>query len=209
MSTSHRPTFYPAVGGTSQGGNLATIPTSRVSARDLPSQGTLKRRRLVEPNIASGKNAISTTSSVIDKAPSLASLIQLDEKLAAYAGQDRDIDIKSEGEFDSSESDDDDDEKVKEEEEDDDSSSEDEEIQLQRELEALKREREEARIKAESKTLLEKVAENIAETKVGKSWEDEAVFKVNVKEVRNEKPRFINDSVRSQFHSRFLRKYIQ
>eukprot|EP01057_Protomagalhaensia_wolfi_P001449 Protomagalhaensia_wolfi_Nauph_80__1448@NODE_1873_length_1294_cov_116_807968_g1464_i0_p1_GENE_NODE_1873_length_1294_cov_116_807968_g1464_i0NODE_1873_length_1294_cov_116_807968_g1464_i0_p1_ORF_typecomplete_len209_score37_94Cwf_Cwc_15/PF04889_12/2_7e36Na_trans_assoc/PF06512_13/0_011Chibby/PF14645_6/0_059DUF3381/PF11861_8/0_52DNA_pol_phi/PF04931_13/0_93SDA1/PF05285_12/1_1DUF5384/PF17358_2/3_8e02DUF5384/PF17358_2/15YL1/PF05764_13/5_4RRN3/PF05327_11/10_NODE_1873_length_1294_cov_116_807968_g1464_i06161 len=208
MSTSHRPTFYPAVGGTSQGGNLATIPTSRQSARDLPSQGTLKRRRLVEPSHIASKNAISTTSSIIDKAPSLASLIQLDEKLAAYADQDRDIDIKSEGEFDSDDdSEGEDEEKVKE--EDDDSSSEDEEVQLQRELEALKREREQARVKAESKTLLEKVAENIAETKVGKSWEDEAVFKVNVKEVRNEKPRFINDSVRSQFHSRFLRKYVQ
>eukprot|EP01053_Blabericola_migrator_P006532 Blabericola_migrator_1__6531@NODE_3295_length_1881_cov_124_390849_g2058_i0_p2_GENE_NODE_3295_length_1881_cov_124_390849_g2058_i0NODE_3295_length_1881_cov_124_390849_g2058_i0_p2_ORF_typecomplete_len204_score39_26Cwf_Cwc_15/PF04889_12/2_4e32YL1/PF05764_13/0_017End3/PF12761_7/0_1Chibby/PF14645_6/0_24Sigma70_ner/PF04546_13/0_22Hid1/PF12722_7/0_36DNA_pol_phi/PF04931_13/1_2_NODE_3295_length_1881_cov_124_390849_g2058_i07231334 len=203
MSTSHRPTFYPAVGGSSQGGNLATLPTSRQSARDLPSQGTLKRRRVHDPIYGPIRTpATSVTASVIDKAPSLASLIQLDEKLAeAYADKDQDIAIKSED----SEGDSDEDK----EESSDDDSSEDEEELLRRELDALKREKEEARLKTEEKSLLEKVAENMAETKVVKSWEDEAVFKVNVKEVRNEKPRFINDSVRSQFHSRFLRKYIQ
>lgn len=206
MSTSHRPTFYPAVGGTSQGGNLATIPTSRISARDLPSQGQLKRRR-IQP-IKNDSSAVpSSTASVIDHAPSLASLLQLDEKLVAqYADQDQDIDIKSE---DSQDDKSDDDSDAENDDNSSSSDSDDEDEQLQRELEALKKEREEARARLEAKSQLEKVVEHMAETKVVKSWEDDAVFKVNVKEVRNEKPVFINDSVRSQFHKRFLMKYIQ
>eukprot|EP01054_Gregarina_sp_Poly1_P001545 Gregarina_sp_Poly_1__1544@NODE_138_length_13117_cov_118_636935_g123_i0_p5_GENE_NODE_138_length_13117_cov_118_636935_g123_i0NODE_138_length_13117_cov_118_636935_g123_i0_p5_ORF_typecomplete_len198_score49_48Cwf_Cwc_15/PF04889_12/6_5e36YL1/PF05764_13/0_027DUF3381/PF11861_8/0_054DUF3498/PF12004_8/0_057AAA_23/PF13476_6/0_14MFMR_assoc/PF16596_5/0_35Sigma70_ner/PF04546_13/0_41DASH_Hsk3/PF08227_11/3_7e02DASH_Hsk3/PF08227_11/2_4Herpes_LMP1/PF05297_11/2_9DNA_pol_phi/PF04931_13/3_4DivIC/PF04977_15/2_3e03Di len=197
MSTSHRPTFYPAVGGRSQGGNLATIPTSRVSARDLPSQGTLKRRRL---QTQYSDAPLSSNASVIEQAPSLSSLIQLDEKLiATYAEQDKDTDLKSE-----------DDESNNDEEDSGGSSeSDDEDEQLQKELEALRKEREETKVKLESKSQLEKLAENLAQTKVAKSWEDEAVFKANAKEVRNAKAVFINDSVRSEFHKRFLSKYIQ
>lgn len=64
-----------------------------------------------------------------------------------------------------------------------------------------------AKAKSE-RTQLERLAESIEETKVAKSWEEDTVFRVAVKEDRGTKPRFINDSVRSEFHKRFLKKYI-
>lgn len=74
----HRPTFYPAVGGSSQGGNLASFPTSKVSSRDLPSQQSLKRRRKVAPVEIESQVSNSLISN-IDSAPSLASLLKFEE----------------------------------------------------------------------------------------------------------------------------------
>lgn len=214
----HRPTFYPAVGGRSQGGNLASFPTGKVSARNLPSQLRVKRRRVVTGDSADDVNdASSSYNDGISEIPSLAPLVDLND-LQKYAGMDRDADADDGGDSSNEESANEkaDGEKSAKEElsnsdDDSNSSSEDEEEALRRELDAIRQEREaarEAEAKSETQTKLERLAESLEETKVERSWTDDTLFKIPVQDTKY-KPRFINDSIRSDFHKRFLKKYVQ
>ena len=45
MTTAHKPTFKPCVGGSNQGGNKLYIPTKQFSSRDLPGHLKIKVRR--------------------------------------------------------------------------------------------------------------------------------------------------------------------
>jgi protein CWC15 len=45
MTTAHRPTFKPAIGGSEQGGNKMLTHTRAYSARDLPAYLELKVRK--------------------------------------------------------------------------------------------------------------------------------------------------------------------
>ena len=93
-----------------------------------------------------------------------------------------------------------------------------------RELEKIKQEREEERQckeKEEQKAAEQQSREEIlkgnpltqqqtaSSTKMKRRWNDDVVFK---NQSRNEpvvKKRFINDTIRNDFHRRFLNKYIQ
>jgi protein CWC15 len=44
MTTAHRPTWKPAVGGSEQGGNKITVPTRQYSSKDIPGYTSLKSR---------------------------------------------------------------------------------------------------------------------------------------------------------------------
>ena len=44
MTTAHKPTFKPCVGGSNQGGNKLYIPTKQFSSRDLPGHLKIKVR---------------------------------------------------------------------------------------------------------------------------------------------------------------------
>ncbi|VDN15273.1 unnamed protein product [Dibothriocephalus latus] len=117
------------------------------------------------------------------------------------------------------------DEDGKEDEDDDDDEDEDEEALLA-ELAKIKRERAEeaARVAAERKAMEETIRmENIlkgnpllnvtkttAEFKVKRRWDDDVVFKNCARgEVDHTKRGFINDTLRSEFHKKFMKKYIQ
>lgn len=115
----------------------------------------------------------------------------------------------------------DDDEEDNDEEED---SDEDDTAELMAELNRIKRERaqEEARKEAERKIQEERIRmENIlsgnpllnsnkADFKVKRRWDDDVVFKNCARNDpdRKEKP-FINDTLRSEFHKKFMEKYIK
>ena len=45
MTTAHKPTFRPSVGGSNQGGNKLYIPSKQFSSRDLPGHLKIKVRR--------------------------------------------------------------------------------------------------------------------------------------------------------------------
>ncbi len=45
MTTAHRPTFKPAIGGSEQGGNKLLTTTRAFSAKDLPAYLELKTRK--------------------------------------------------------------------------------------------------------------------------------------------------------------------
>lgn len=97
----------------------------------------------------------------------------------------------------------------------DDVSVEDETELLMRELEKIKREREEARKAEEVKTDLEAIHGNPLlapepSFSVKRRWDDDVVFKNQYKGLDNTaKKRFINDTTRSDFHRKFLDKYIK
>lgn len=99
-------------------------------------------------------------------------------------------------------------------------SEEDEEAELLRELERIKKEREEEKSAAEAvkrqKTLsanplmlhLSKSGDQTATPK--RRWDEDVVFKNQARDLdERPKKRFINDTIRSDFHRRFLDKYIK
>ncbi|KAA0187917.1 Pre-mRNA-splicing factor cwc15 [Fasciolopsis buskii] len=110
------------------------------------------------------------------------------------------------------------------EENDDDDEDEDEELLLA-ELAKIKRERAEelARQAAERKAAEETIrmenilkgnpllnAPNASEFKVKRRWDDDVVFKNCARgEVDHTKRGFVNDTLRSEFHKKFMKKYIQ
>ncbi|ETN20981.1 hypothetical protein, variant [Phytophthora nicotianae INRA-310] len=105
---------------------------------------------------------------------------------------------------------------------DSDSDDEDEEAELMRELEKIKQEREEERLRIEEeerKAAEQQSREEILQgnpltqqaagsAKMKRRWNDDVVFKNQSRNEPEVKKRFINDTIRNDFHRRFLSKYI-
>lgn len=106
------------------------------------------------------------------------------------------------------------------------SEDEDEEEMLLKELEKIKKERAEERLKDEQKRLAEMEEERELELATGnplisstsdtsgvvkRRWDDDVVFKNQAKGVAEHqtKKRFVNDLLRSDFHRKFINKYIK
>jgi protein CWC15 len=51
--------------------------------------------------------------------------------------------------------------------------------------------------------------QNQANSKMKRRWNDDVVFKNQARNEPEVKKRFINDTIRNDFHRRFLNKYIQ
>lgn len=110
-----------------------------------------------------------------------------------------------------------------EEDDDSDSDDEDEEAALQAELAKIRAEREAAKAKAEAEAAAaeeEKLGEAAmignpllatgeASGKMKRRWNDDVVFRNQAKGEPKLKKRFINDTVRNDFHKRFLNKFIR
>lgn len=112
---------------------------------------------------------------------------------------------------------------------DDDDDNEDDEAALQAELAKIRTEREQARVKAEERAAKEESARQeesallgnplLATTTEGglagftgktkRRWNDDVVFRNQAKGEPSTKKRFINDTVRNDFHKRFLNKFIR
>ncbi|KAK4196620.1 Pre-mRNA-splicing factor Cwf15/Cwc15 [Triangularia verruculosa] len=108
---------------------------------------------------------------------------------------------------------------------DSDSDSDDEEAELQRELERIKKERAEKREREERERLAAEEAErekdialgnpllntNKADFNIKRRWDDDVVFKNQARgtEEKGKKKEFINDLLRSDFHKRFMSKYVR
>lgn len=104
---------------------------------------------------------------------------------------------------------------------DDDDDDDHEEELLQRELEKIKKEREEARLKKEAEeseaSLREKSTAAMASNpllsassqQVKRKWNDDVVFKNQARSEPEVQKRFINDTIRNDFHRRFLSKYMR
>jgi protein CWC15 len=109
---------------------------------------------------------------------------------------------------------------------DDSDDEEDEEAALQAELAKIRAEREEAKRKAEAKEaeleesknaeaavlgnpLLAASNEDASSSRMKRRWNDDVVFRNQAKSEPAPKKRFINDTVRNDFHKRFLNKFIR
>lgn len=128
------------------------------------------------------------------------------------------LDADDDSDLDASDSDEDDD--------DSDSDDEDEEAALQAELTKIRAEREASKDKAESEAAAEEesklgeaamignpllTAGDAADTsgKMKRRWNDDVVFRNQAKGEPKLKKRFINDTIRNDFHKRFLNKFIR
>lgn len=103
-----------------------------------------------------------------------------------------------------------------------DEDDEDDELELQRELEKIKAERAAAQERKEAE---EKLAEEAAQRegalkgnpllnldggseRVKRRWNDDVVFRHQTRSEPELKKRFINDTIRNDFHRSFLKKYM-
>lgn len=99
----------------------------------------------------------------------------------------------------------------------------DEEAGLQRELEKIKRERAEARAKEEAEKAAKEEEQreydiargnpllNPKDFNVKRRWDDDVIFKNQARgtEERGKKREFVNDLLRSDFHKRFMSRYVR
>ncbi|KAI8824361.1 Pre-mRNA-splicing factor Cwf15/Cwc15 [Fimicolochytrium jonesii] len=231
MTTAARPTWHPAVGGL-QLRDTNAAPVHLVSARDLATQTKLKLRQ-------PGQNAPEDLNSLDEirmkerleekerehfekarrgeKRKEISAGIEEDESSKRQrtkiepnidADDSEDDDEASESDSDSSDDDDDDDE-----------------AELLRELEKIRRERAEEKERQERAKMEEDEKQREEEALTGnpllesqaskdfsvkRRWDDDVVFKNQARGVEdNPKKRFINDVLRSDFHRKFMSKYVK
>ncbi|NXX89437.1 CWC15 protein, partial [Centropus bengalensis] len=230
MTTAARPTFEPARGGGGKGeGDLSQL-SKQYSSRDLPSHTKIKYRQATQDGGGEVRNRDfrreleerervaareknrdrptreHTTSSSVSKKP------RLDQIPAASLDADDPL------------TDEDDEDEDLEDSDDDDTAA------LLAELEKIKKERaeEQARKEQEQKAEEERIRmENIlsgnpllnltgpaqpqTNFKVKRRWDDDVVFKncaKGIDETKKDK-KFVNDTLRSEFHKKFMEKYIK
>ncbi|VUC38115.1 unnamed protein product [Clonostachys rosea] len=117
---------------------------------------------------------------------------------------------------------DDDDSEEDEDEDSDDSDDDDEDAELQRELERVRREREEKKRKEEEARAKEEEEARERDIALGnpllnkqdftmkRRWDDDVVFKNQARGTEDKgKKEFVNDMIRSDFHRRFMSKYVR
>lgn len=221
MTTAARPTFDTARGGAQRGeGNLSAL-TKQYSAKDLPSHTKLKTRQIGQDTAEELRSRdfkhdlIERERSSRDKSKKSSSDSYSSSKRQRldqhhHAAIDADDPVDEEDEDDSDDSDDDDDT-----------------AELLAELQRIKRDRADEMLKKEQERRTEEEqirTENLlagnpllnqqqpkeGDFKVSRRWDDDVVFKNCAKD--DDKPKnsgFINDTIRSEFHKKFMSKYIK
>ncbi|KAL8273773.1 hypothetical protein Esti_002373 [Eimeria stiedai] len=215
MTTAHRPTWHNALGGDGQGGTRLTVPTSKRSARDQPGELRLKTRTPTQLPSARDKHALAEELKKKETAYKHLQKKALRENPFPEDADDVEAPAARDSEKESSGSEE----------------SDDEEGELLRELEKIKKERAEKQAAAEraaeeqrkaeqqqrmlraNPLLLNQAGDAGEETEGGvgplkRRWDDEVVFKNQAKHLPAPKKHFINDPVRSEFHKKFLNRYV-
>jgi protein CWC15 len=186
MSTAHRPTFNPARGSATAG--QVPIPTASKRVRDLPTETHLKFREEIsstEPD----REELKRKLYVADSTTTVPLAI---ESAKTYYSEDEDeMLVDSDG-----------------------SESSDDETALLRELDRIKQEKaiEEARIREKERI---KQEQDIAVSNpllganlLRRQWTDDTIFQNQASRSKKQKSGFVNDVVKSEFHKKFLNKYI-
>ncbi|KAF7919206.1 uncharacterized protein EAE98_009526 [Botrytis deweyae] len=234
MTTAHRPTFDPAVGKEAQRGpayHQRLLPAHTQLKFRKPGQGGDAaaevrdlRAELLQAEAAHFAKKNGGSSAAIEDIQSSTNTskrqlengsVEDDEDTEAkrrrILEETRDIDADSDnaGESDSSDDDSDDDE--------------DETAELQRELEKIKRERAEKREQEERERLAAEEAEREHDIALGnpllnaksdfnvkRRWDDDVIFKNQARGTEDKgKKEFVNDLLRSDFHKKFMSKYVR
>mmetsp|Transcript_130 Transcript_130/g.253 ORF Transcript_130/g.253 Transcript_130/m.253 type:complete len:224 (-) Transcript_130:347-1018(-) len=223
MTTAHKPTYHPAVGSSSVGGYRFHAPLRQYSAKDQSSHATLKIRQI-------GQNSVSELRTrdlraeleereakhfkEVYNEKKRQGLLPFAEKQPELAKLQKNVDWSKFDDSDDTDNDDSDDS-------DSDDDEEDEEAELMAELERIKKERaEEARKKEEAERLEQEEQQNAqilaanpllnaSSFSLKRRWDEDVVFKNQSKDETKVKKRFINDTLRSDFHRNFLKKYVQ
>jgi protein CWC15 len=271
MTTAHRPTYVPAKGSATQGGNKTYVQSQQHSSKDLPSNLTLKtrvegqgnhkdvkridfKRELLErenkakqlegglyssiygDGTASefnedGESNISNLTLGLFSKDITSDLLGFGQPQKKQRLDSEDIsEIKFERNINNivdedvgnifPQDKDDEFEESKDEDNEDEDDDEDSEAELLREYEKIKRMREDER-KEKEKLEAEKVKQETQESilmgnpllntsySLKKKWYEDTIFKNQSKNEQKVKKRFINDTVRSDFHRKFIAKSIQ
>lgn len=216
MTTAARPTFEPARGGGGRNEKDLGALSKQYSSRDLPGHTKLKYR---QPGQGTSEELKSKDFRRELEERERAALYERDGKklLRGEPSKRPRLEQAPASNLDADDS--------IEEDDDSDDSDEDDTAELMAELNRIKKERaqEEAKREAERKLQEERIRmENIlsgnpllnsnkAEFKVKRRWDDDVVFKNCAKgDLESSKERhFINDTLRSEFHKKFMEKYIK
>ncbi|XP_074572987.1 uncharacterized protein LOC141829425 isoform X2 [Curcuma longa] len=231
MTTAARPTWAPAKGGNEQGGTRIFGPSQKYSSRDLASHTTLKPRKegqdtqdeLQKRNLREEleererRHFTSKDKTYADRDRRKGGHLllegtrrEVEDRIIPRSidADDSDGDVKDQD----NESDDDDDD------------DEDDTEALLAELERIKKERAEEKLRKEQQQqeeeLKAKEAElmrgnplininNAASFNVKRRWDDDVVFKNQARGETKAPKRFINDTIRNDFHRKFLQKYMK
>ncbi|CDW54064.1 Cwf15:Cwc15 cell cycle control protein [Trichuris trichiura] len=237
MTTAHRATYTPAQGGFGKNEADLSKLSKQYSSRDLPSHTKLKYRQTGQASAeelksrdflyelenrereAAGKRRTSArmpclialfplkVSITLADSPPLTKKKSLNESAAAAAIGD--ADESPERTYD----------------EDDTEDDEDDTAELLAELARIKAEREAEKAAEEAKRQAEEeqirvdkilhgnplLTSTKQDFKVQRRWDDDVVFKNCAKGISEKKsePTFINDALRSEFHKKFMEKYIK
>ncbi|KAL7514090.1 hypothetical protein ACHAXN_011369 [Cyclotella atomus] len=237
MTTAHRPTWKAAVGRANEGGwGVGGGKFSGTAVRDLASHTKLKFRS--GPQLAGSDKRSALLAESLAKMEEAERSAELTAKRYDGAAEEErgkmlllkqtaDVDDeKIRAKYDD-EDDVGDDDAADEDDDSLDSDDEDEEAALQAELAKIRaeraaaKEREEAEAAMEEKAQMEEAAltgnpllnaEGAAAIsgRIKRRWNDDVVFRNQAKDEPNQnKKRFINDTVRNDFHKRFLNKFIK
>jgi len=229
MTTAARPTWAPAKGGNEQGGTRIFGPSQKYSSRDMAAHTNLKPRKegqethdelqkrnlreeLEERERRHFSSKDKSYSDDRDRRKGGHLLLEgarrdTEDRLIPRSvdADDADVEVKSD------ESDD----------EDDDDDEDDTEALLA-ELEQIKKERAEENLRKERQKQEEELKVKEAELirgnpllnnptsfNVKRRWDDDVVFKNQARGESKMPKRFINDTIRSDFHRKFLQKYMK
>ncbi|KAM2613801.1 hypothetical protein TB2_028499 [Malus domestica] len=229
MTTAARPTWAPAKGGNEQGGTRIFGPSQKYSSRDMAAHTSLKPRKpgqdtqdeLQNKNLREElEESERKHYSSKDKSYSYERDRRRGNQLLLEGGRrDTEIvprnidaddsDVEAQSDDESGEDDDD---------------EEDDMEALLAELEQIKKEKAEEKLRKErlerEEELKVKEAELLrgnpllngaapASFSVKRRWDDDVVFKNQARGETKTPKRFINDTVRSDFHRKFLQKYMK
>eukprot|EP01091_Cochliopodium_minus_P020147 TRINITY_DN8707_c0_g1_i1.p1 TRINITY_DN8707_c0_g1~~TRINITY_DN8707_c0_g1_i1.p1 ORF type:complete len:228 (-),score=103.30 TRINITY_DN8707_c0_g1_i1:114-797(-) len=227
MTTAHRPTFVNSLGSKNK-----EAPSKQISSKQLPAHTKLKYRQhgqntedeikqrdlkqeLIEKEVKSTENREKDESTV-----KMLEYKKDTERLGATMSWNEETLNKFNDSDDEDDSDSDSD--SNEESGSGDSDEEDEEAALLKELEKIKQEREQERIEKQKEKQEQEDDEKTdsilrnnplmfqeGNQSVKRKWYDETVFKNQARKVEKTNKRFVNDTIRSDFHRSFLNRYIK
>lgn len=233
MTTAARPTFEPARGGRSKGeGDLSAL-SKQYSSRDMPSHTKLKYRqsgqgtsedlksRDFRRELEDKEHQSRVKRDREPKARSFTEAPALSSSTSSSGGNTKKPRLEqAPASVDADDPEDEDDE-------DEDDSDEDDTAELLKELQKIRKERveeqekkdreqkeEEERIRTENllkgNPLLNQQQSGTGSFSIKRRWDDDVVFKNCAREdPKNKQKNFINDTIRSEFHRKFMDKYVK
>lgn len=233
MTTAHRPTWKAAVGRADEGGwNAGGAISTQRSALDAPAHLSLKTRPTTDRQAALQQSLLELNQAEEERLPKrkineqeeeqgqlrlLKQTTDVDETIVAKYDDDDVDDGGGDGSSSESDLDDSDDDGSSSDEE-----EEDDEAALQAELAKIRAEREEQRRKEQEAADEEETAKQEEAALLGnpllagagagskkRRWNEDVVFRNQAKSEPKPQKRFINDTVRNDFHKRFLNKFIR
>lgn len=202
MTTAARPTFLPAMGGFSLRDNN-TLASRVRNNLDLKSEFTLKFRQKGQNSLEEVKDKdfekeLNSKESILGKRFLEIEGEDVVEKRRHFLKEISDLDQDDSSSGTESE----------EEEEEDETEA------LMRELQAIKQERKLQELKKEEEEASKREEEALLGNpllnfQIKKRWDDDVIFKNQAVQEEKPKKRFINDLLRSDFHRKFMSKYIK